>query len=271
MICIAGKNNIAVNSLQYLVDIYGYPAEKLLAVPNSTDNGKDSRQMSLKKYAIDQGIKVVNLESVYIIPDMIFISLEYNEIVKPQLFKTERLFNIHFSLLPKYKGMYTSALPILNGEKESGVTLHYIDEGIDTGDIIAQKRFPIDIQDTCRDLYFKYLQYGFELFKENIDNLIKGNLKAKPQGNIDSTYFSKKSIDYKNIQIDLNRTSFEIHNQIRAFIFEEYQLPEINNVRVFKSVLTGEKIAKNYFEYSNIKFIISGIDGYKIDVFKKLS
>ena len=59
------------------------------------------------------------------------------EIIKTKNFKSNKLFNLHFSLLPSYKGMHTSAFPILNGEKYSGVTIHKIDNGIDTGDIIA--------------------------------------------------------------------------------------------------------------------------------------
>lgn len=72
--------------------------------------------------------------------DLIFISLEFDKIVNPDLFKDARLYNIHFSLLPSYKGMYTSAIPILNGEEMVGVTFHEIDKGIDTGNIIAQKK-----------------------------------------------------------------------------------------------------------------------------------
>ena len=70
-----------------------------------------------------------------------FISLEFDKIINTSLFKTTNLFNIHFSLLPRYKGMYTSILPILNGDKISGVTLHKIDRGIDTGDIIDKCSF----------------------------------------------------------------------------------------------------------------------------------
>ena len=59
----------------------------------------------------------------------------------PKNFLNARLYNIHFSYLPAYKGMFTSALPIKNGEVDSGVTLHKIESGIDTGDIIDQIKF----------------------------------------------------------------------------------------------------------------------------------
>ena len=87
----------------------------------------------------------------------------------------------------KRQGTYTSVTPILNGDMYSGVTLHEIDKGIDTGDIIAQIKFEIGINDTARDLYFKYNQYGFQLFKENIDSLIKNSFISRQQSKLGST------------------------------------------------------------------------------------
>ena len=105
---------------------------------------------------------------------------------------------------------------------------------------------------------------SFELFKKNIKNLINGNFKAVPQPNINSTYYSKKALDYSNIKIDFNKTSFEIYNQIRAFIFPEYQLPEIEGRKIYKAELTDRKIEYNSLIQENDKFLISGIDGYLI-------
>ena len=263
-ICIAGKNNIAVNALEYLVTESVLPLCDIAACPNKNDTGLDTWQKSLKKKAIELGVKIIPLEEAYNIEDLIFISLEFDKIIKTKNFKTKKLFNIHFSALPAYKGMYTSVMPILNGGMKSGVTLHCMDEGIDTGDIIDQIEFDLDIKDTARDLYEKYLNNSFELFKKNIKNLINGNFKAVPQPNINSTYYSKKALDYSNIKIDFNKTSFEIYNQIRAFIFPEYQLPEIEGRKIYKAELTDRKIEYNTLIQENDKFLISGIDGYLI-------
>src|SRR5690606_1870023 len=124
-----------------------------------------------------------------------------------------------FSKLPSYKGMYTSVLPILNGESESGVTLHEIDKGIDTGPIIDQIVFPLSVDTTARELYDLYLTNSILLFKKNLRFLITGNYVARPQTRLGSTYFSKSSINFSNLKIDLNQTAFQIHNQIRAFVF----------------------------------------------------
>tara|TARA_B100001250_G_C19806920_1_gene793774 strand:+ start:1466 stop:2287 length:822 start_codon:yes stop_codon:yes gene_type:complete len=268
-ICIAGKNSIAINAVKHIIDCKIVSKDNILILNNPEDKGLDGWQPSFLKFAKDNNLSIVEIEALYKIDDLIFVSLEYSQIIKPHLFHLEALLlNIHFSLLPSYKGMYTSAHPILNGEKYSGVTLHKIDEGIDTGDIINQIRFDIDISDTARDLYLKYLKYSFQLFKKNIDNVINKNFNSTPQNSITSTYYSKKSIDYNNLTIDFKKTSFEIHNQLRAYIFEEYQLPIIDNKKIKKSVLLSKKIERNILLEQEEYFIISGIDNYKILAYK---
>ncbi|HEF1355612.1 TPA: hypothetical protein R8R39_001559, partial [Campylobacter jejuni] len=244
-ICIAGKNNIAVNSLQFILKNY-FEADQIVVIPNKNDKGIDSWQKSLLKFALDSNIKIVTLDEIYNIEQIIFFSLEFDQIIKIENFKSDRLFNIHFSALPKYKGVFTSITPILNNELESGVTLHRIDNGIDTGNIIDQHCFPIDINDTARDLYFNYLKYGESIFKKNIQTIINNSYKDLKQTNINSSYFSRKDINLVH-KINFKKTSFEIHNQIRAFIFQEYQLPIINNSKIIKSILINEFIGYNVF------------------------
>ncbi len=223
-ICIAGKNNIAVDVLKYIVNHYGM--DDICVVCNRTETGENGFQRSFRKYAKMIGIPERKLDEVYGIQNLVFLSLEFDRIVKPQLFSNARLYNIHFSLLPKYKGMYTSAHPILNGDKYSGVTLHYIDAGIDTGDIIDQERFEIGDCD-CRGLYQKYIEYGTTVVLKNIDDIIWDKTLAKKQNGEESTYYSKCSISYANICIDLNQTAEGVQRQIRAYSFREYQLPEV--------------------------------------------
>lgn len=152
--------------MDYLINELYFSKENIFVVINKTDSGVNLWQKSLKKYALDNNIKIKTLEDCYDIKDLIFFSLEFDRIIKTEFFKTKKMYNIYFSLLPAYKGMYTSALPIINGEKYSGVTLHKIDNGIDTGDIIDQIKFEIDLNDTARDLYLKYIENSFILFKK---------------------------------------------------------------------------------------------------------
>ena len=133
-ICIAGKNEIAVHGLNEATKMF--PKNKIIALCDLNDEGFDTWQPSYKKFANFMGIDIVKLEDCYKIQDLVFISLEYHRLIKPKQFSTKELYNIHFSKLPEYKGMYTSAWPLLTGTNASGVTLHKIDEGIDTGEII---------------------------------------------------------------------------------------------------------------------------------------
>jgi methionyl-tRNA formyltransferase len=240
-ICIAGKNNIAVEILEYLFSNYNYP---LLAICNKTDEGKDTWQRSLRLAANEYNVEIKQIEDVYNVSDLIFLSLEFDQIIKPEIFVSNQLYNVHFSLLPAYRGMYTSIMPILFGEKQSGVTLHKIDAGIDTGDIIEQIIIPIKENDTAEILYAKYIKKGIQIVKKNIDNILTKKVKSYVQPVEKSSYFSKKAIDFKNIQIDCKKTAWEIHNQIRAFVFRNYQLPTINGYRIYKSRILHTKSDK---------------------------
>ena len=137
LICIAGKNQIAVDFLFSLVH-HGVKS-RLVVCPNDSDNGQLSWQPSLRRAASKLSIEIVSIQDLYDIDRLILLSLEFNKILNPSLFKSSRLYNLHFSDLPRYKGMFTSCLPILHDQKYGGVTLHEIDDGIDTGPIVDQK------------------------------------------------------------------------------------------------------------------------------------
>lgn len=272
VVCIAGKNNVACDSLTFLAKNNLISIDNIITLPNFPEE-ETSWMKSLRITAHSLGVRVVeNVDAIREIDDLVFISLEYNRIVHPSKFSSKELFNIHFSKLPVYKGMYTSVWPILNGENNTGVTLHKIDHGIDTGDIIDQIEFPIHTTDTCRDLYFKYNEYGTELFKANICSILEKSYRAEPQPSHVSSYYSKKSISYENLEIDLNKTAFEVHNQIRAFIFPEYQLPEVHGYKIIKSKITNKRSilkAGEIVSEAEELIEISTID-YDVRLYKKM-
>ncbi|MHC1770507.1 MAG: formyltransferase family protein [Flexilinea sp.] len=242
MLVIAGKNNIACDILKFALAYYD--REKIKVVLNKTDNGTDGWQRSLKKTAEDLNVEILSLAAVYPDNDLVFLSLEFDILIRPELFSTDSLYNIHFSLLPKYRGMYTSAWPILNNETLTGVTLHRIDRGIDTGDIIDQQPFPITFTDTGKDLYEKYLRFGTDLVKKNFTNLLTGNFILKAQNKFDASYYSRKSIDYRNLIIDLYQPSIFVYNQIRAFSFDVYQIPQVFGREIFHCEISDMRSTK---------------------------
>ena len=229
-ICVAGKNDISVNVLEYLVT--NVKDVEVIAITDRDDGGINGWQRSLRFYCERNGIKIVSLEEAYQIDDLCFFSTEFDRIVKPNLFKTEELFNIHFSLLPKYKGMFTSVLPILNGDSKTGVTLHKIRAGIDTGEIIDQKEITICKDWTSLDLYRELIRKGTEMVVSNMGRILNGYYECKQQTAEKSSYHPRGYLDYTKLQLETNRTAFQILNQVRAFAFRPYQLLKIYDIGI---------------------------------------
>lgn len=261
LICIAGQNLIAVKGLQLVAE--RYPQHAICYIPTPSDKGINHWQPSLIKKAEELGIRRVSLDDVYGEAHLIFISLQFSEIIKTRKFKSKHLYNVHFSKLPKYKGVYTSIHPIRNGEQEAGVTLHYIDDGIDTGDIIAQNVVSISINDTARDLYIKQSDSAYLLFKDNLDYLIQATCLSCPQPAEGASYYSKSSINYSDVQFDLNKTAYEIHNQFRALNFREYQMPIYQDWQILRTHILEQKSTKKagtLIEEAEAHYIIATID-----------
>jgi methionyl-tRNA formyltransferase len=263
-ICIAGKNAIACNAIDYILSRPSIiDNHVVIVVPNSDDSGEDGWQPSLLKKAIDHNLGIYNIEEVKQISELIFISLEYNRIIRPLEFLTDQLFNIHFSLLPEYRGVYTSIMPILHGKSYSGVSLHKIDAGIDTGDIIDQIRFDIPISYTSFDLYSRYNLEATKLFTRNLDYLLNNSYSLIKQSNEKSSYFSRKSINLNHLEVDTNKPGLEIYNYIRALLFPYYQYPRY----LGKSICSVELLADNHQKAYTIEkkyAVIEGVDEVKV-------
>lgn len=270
-ICLAGKNEIAVYGLNLLLKLVD--KEHLCVVCNAADDGFNSWQPSLLKAAEESDVAITSLEDCYDFNGLIFLSLEFDRIISPEKFTNAYLYNIHFSNLPAYKGMYTSALPLLNDEKEAGVTLHHIDAGIDTGDIIDQIIFPIEVSDTAKNLYEKYLSNSKELLDKNLSRLLSGTASSESQSADGSTYFSKKAIDYKNLEVNLINTAHQIFNQIRAFTFPEYQVPKVHGYHVSSAKILERKSTTKpgtLLKVSDLEILIATVD-YDLTLYRDLN
>jgi methionyl-tRNA formyltransferase len=234
-LCIAGKNNIAVDCLYF--SLSRISKDEICVILNQGDTLKNTWQKSLGYTAKKEGVKIVNLEDIYSIHGLVFLSLEFDQIIIPSRFHSKSLLNIHLSFLPEYKGVYTSLLPILHGKNKSGVTLHEIDSGIDTGNIIAQTEIPIDNKTACRVLYFQLLKAGTELICEKFNNILSNSFASVKQAYNNSSYFSRKSLNFALKEINPFQTAFQIQRNVNAFVFREYQMPtykgpEINRVEI---------------------------------------
>ena len=132
---------------------------------------------------------------------MLFFSVEFDKIIKTENFKSKKLFNLHFSLLPKYRGCHTNFVQLYNGEKYSGVTLHEIDNSIDGGPIISQMKFKIRRNHTAQENYIRLMNTAGKLFKYKIEDIIYNNYKSKPQDEkLAGKYYDRNSVDYNQFK-----------------------------------------------------------------------
>jgi UDP-4-amino-4-deoxy-L-arabinose formyltransferase / UDP-glucuronic acid dehydrogenase (UDP-4-keto-hexauronic acid decarboxylating) len=123
-------------------------------------------------------------------------------------------FNLHGSLLPKYRGRVPTNWAIINGETETGVTLHYMTAGIDDGDIVAQQSVTIEIDDNAQTLITKQVEAARSMLDDCLPAIKSGSAKRMPQNNDEATYFGGRTAD--DGAIDWSQPATAVHNLVRA-------------------------------------------------------
>lgn len=125
--------------------------------------------------------------------------------------------NIHWSLLPKNRGPNPIQWAIIKDEKKTGITIHYMDDGIDTGDILVQQETPIEEKDTWVTLRNKLLFMSDKLLEKELPNIIAGNMKSTKQDEKNSSVNFRLDENYPKIDFT-KMNDYEIYNLIRAQI-----------------------------------------------------
>lgn len=120
----------------------------------------------------------------------------------------------HASLLPEYAGGAPVSWAILNGEKETGITFFMLEEGVDTGDIIDQKKTVISLDDTCKTIYDRLTEHACEILREKLPLLENGILKPRKQDNSKQTIMPQRKPE--DGEINWGKNSLEIYNLVRA-------------------------------------------------------
>lgn len=148
-------------------------------------------------------------------PDFIF-SFYYRDMVGKNILgiPAKGCINLHGSLLPKYRGRCPLNWAVINGEKETGVTLHYMTEKPDNGDILAQEKFAIGTNDTAKDVHMNATRAAAKLLKAALPKLRKGTLKAVKQDEKKATYFGGRKPE--DGAIDWGKTASEVRNLVRG-------------------------------------------------------
>jgi methionyl-tRNA formyltransferase len=148
----------------------------------------------------------------------LFVSMSFNQIFKQEIRNVPKLgiINCHAGKLPFYRGRNILNWALINGEHEIGLTVHKVDSGIDTGDILLQRTFPISIQDDYGSLLNLAFRECGPLLVEAINQIRKGTVNLIPQRQISSvgTYFPRR-VDGDEL-LDWNQTTWNVYNFIRA-------------------------------------------------------
>ncbi|AWP28637.1 MULTISPECIES: methionyl-tRNA formyltransferase [Paenibacillus] len=222
-----GTPAFAVPSLEMLI-AEGYSIAAVVTQPDRPQGRKKVLTPTpVKEAALRHGIPVLQpqrlrspeavAELAEYKPDLI-VTAAYGQILPKSVLDMPSLgcLNVHGSLLPAYRGGAPIQRSIINGEAVTGITLMYMAEGLDTGDMIAKAEVPIEETDTAGTMFEKLSQAGAKLLQQELPRLVKGKVDAEPQDEAKATYAPNLTRDDE--KIDWSRSSREIYNQIRGLV-----------------------------------------------------
>lgn len=218
-----GTPEFAVPILEYLIE--NTSVVLVVTQPDKeTGRGRQLTYSPVKKCALEHNIDVfqpAKIRKEYEIiseinPDII-ITCAYGQIVPQGLLDIPKCgcINIHGSLLPKYRGATPMQECLLNGDETTGITLMYMDAGMDTGDMIAKAKIKIEEDETIGTLHDKLSLLGRDLLKDNLESIINGTCSREKQNDEEATY--TKMIKREDEALDFSLDGKTIINKIRAF------------------------------------------------------
>lgn len=219
-----GSGEIGVPALERLAQAHNVAA--VFTRPDRpAGRGQRLQPTPIKQAALELGLKlhqpksVNSPESLRLIRELepeVIVVAAYGEILSRELLQIPQrgAINLHASLLPKYRGAAPIQWAIISGERETGITAFLMDEGMDTGDIMVQRRVPIEEEDTAGSLHDKLAEVGAEAMLETLEGLERGTLNPQPQDHSQATYAPK--IKKEQGWLDWNKPSRDLFNLIRG-------------------------------------------------------
>lgn len=219
-----GTPEFAVASLDKLISA-GCDVAAVVTMPDKlAGRGHKTIMSDVKKFALEKGLRILQpekLKSQEFIDELksinadLFIVIAFR-MLPETVWKMPRLgtFNLHASLLPKYRGAAPINRAVMNGETETGVTTFFLKHEIDTGDIIQQEKIEILPDDNVGNVHDKLMMLGADLVVETVKNIEKGHIKTHPQPEGDFTPAPKIFKD--TCKINWEKPALEIHNLVRG-------------------------------------------------------
>lgn len=269
-----GTPDFAIPSLQILLE----SNHSVLAVVSAPDKergrGRDVSSTPLKKFALSKNLKVYTPADI---KDEDFLTEMRN--LKPDLFAVvafrilpKELYtipkfgsiNLHGSLLPKYRGAAPIQWSIIKGEKETGLTTFFLEDKVDTGNILLQKSITIEDDDNFGTLHDKMMITGADLLLKTVNMIETGEAVSRKQENRIATPAPK--IVKETCEIQWNKNGIEIHNLVRglspfpgAFFIHNGFI-----IKIYKTGLAADSSA--IFKENPISLNVSSLNGDQSEI-----
>ncbi|MCD6018424.1 MAG: methionyl-tRNA formyltransferase [Bacteroidetes bacterium] len=219
-----GTPEFAVASLDILIQ-NNYDVVAVVTVPDKpAGRGQQIQQSAVKKYALEKGLKVLQPEKLKdesFINELIELKADLQIVVAFRMLPEVvwnmpplGTYNLHGSLLPKYRGAAPINWAVINGETESGVTSFKLKHEIDTGSMLFQEKVPIGKTTTAGELHDALMHVGAELILKTVKVIESGNYELKPQDDSQSIHAPK--LFKETCKIKWNNPVEKIYNLIRG-------------------------------------------------------
>ena len=265
-----GTPDFAKESLEAVYNA-GY---EILAVVTNPDRpkgrGMKMVESPVKEFAKEKGLEIYQPEKVKkniefieelkkLNPDIICV-VAYGKILPKEVLEIPKLgcINVHGSLLPKYRGASPIQWAVLNGDKETGITTMYMDEGMDTGDMILKEKVTIGEDETTGELWNRLSKIGGELLVKTLKEIEKGSAPREKQGD---NFTVAPMLDKKMAKIDWeNKSAREIKNLVRGLnpIMGAYSFLNGKKIKFWKvAIATNKEKAKDVEKLKNGTVIVS--------------
>ncbi len=219
-----GTPEFAVPSLRILLEQKYQVAGVVTAADKPAGRGLELSPSRIKLFAAERGLKILQPEKLKdpafvaelqeLDPDIIVVVAF--RILPPEVYRIARrgAFNLHASLLPRYRGAAPINWAIIRGDKETGVTSFLLEETVDTGSVVLQARVPIGPEETAGELHDRLAEVGAEIVLHTVRLMEAG--KARPQPQDASLATPAPKILREHCRIDWSKSAAEIHNLVRG-------------------------------------------------------
>ena len=273
-IVIFGCQQIAVDVIQHILNKKKYNIS--LVVTYELEMDKVYKYKSVKSICEKNNIEFISskelddnlINKIKKISPHVILSIYYRKILPKRIFDIPICgsYNIHPGKLPYYRGPIPTMWAIQNGEKEFGVTLHKIDSGIDTGDIVDQKVYPIKSNDTGYIVYARAMKFGAQIIIKNLERIINKTIKLKKQkgkGSYYGKYSGDDFINWRNKAEDIKnfiRARAYPYNSAKTKLGNSYMF--IDKARILKNYKYQTQLPGRVLNvYKNKKMAISTSEG----------